>query len=422
MDDSLTIDFIASGARSRASSPDRTRSSHRHTLSSSNIQSSLHDLGRSLGRHTPQSHRRTKSASPEVSVGSMVTEEIEHENANGGGGLQERLLTKVLQQMLPSDYSLEKYAEMKDKRKDKDRPPFSLTLMSHNFRRFNASFITRHPPPPTGMPMEKYTAHGPAIAPPPEIKAVSEMSKDFFRNLRDLQNVMDDFSVIHDKIIAIIGPPTNFSDETLSSALFLLLFIISCALFISASVLPWRLIFLISGWIAVSLGHPTLQQLLIETHNTHLQPKEAEASVLADTFIHKDIILDATPESREVEIFELQRLTSSGGEYESWMFSPNPYEPLSPARISHERPKGTRFFEDVRCPPGWDWLDRKWTLHLGSTVWVAERYISGVEIEEEGERWVYDRIGGEQGNRGEWRRRRWIRRVQRKYQMRPGEI
>jgi len=38
------------------------------------------------------------------------------------------------------------------------------------------SFITRHPPPPS-MPMEKYTAHGPAIAPPPEVKAVSEMSK-----------------------------------------------------------------------------------------------------------------------------------------------------------------------------------------------------------------------------------------------------
>lgn len=38
------------------------------------------------------------------------------------------------------------------------------------------SFVIRHPPPPS-MPMEKYTAHGPAIAPPPEVKAVSEMSK-----------------------------------------------------------------------------------------------------------------------------------------------------------------------------------------------------------------------------------------------------
>lgn len=121
-------------------------------------------------------------------------------------------------------------------------------------------------------------------------------------------------------------------------------------------------------------------------------------------------------------MFELQRLARPGGEYESWIFSPTPYEPMSDARIAQERPKGTRFFEDVRCPPGWEWKDRKWTLDLGSTIWVGERYIGGVEIEEEGERWVYDRVGGEEGKRGEWRRRRWVRLVSRKYQMKAGKV
>lgn len=244
--------------------------------------------------------------------------------------------------------------------------------------------------------------------------------QDFLRNLRDLQNTMEDFSVAHDKIISVVGPPTNFSDEALSSAVLIALFFASITLFISAAYLPWRMILLVSGWVVFSLGHPTLQELLLELHDTHLLPREKIATEAADSFIRRDITLDATPESREVEVFELQRLTS-GGEYESWMFSPTPYEPMSPARIAHERPKGTRFFEDVKCPSGWEWKDKKWTLDLASATWVRERYIGGVEIEVEGERWVYDREGGEQGARGEWRRRRWVRQVSRKSQVRAGD-
>lgn len=277
------------------------------------------------------------------------------------------------------------------------------------------SFITRHPPPPSGMPLEKYTPHGPAIAPPPEVKAVSEMSKDFFRNLRDLQNSMDDFSVAHDKIISVIGPPTNFSDETVSSAVYLCLFFSSLALFVSAHYLPWRVIFLVAGWLAVCMMHPALRDLLLEAHRTHLVPQERRASEAADSWVHRDIVLDTEPEVREVEVFELQRRTRAG-EYESWMFSPTPYEPLSPSRIAEEKPKGTRFFEDVRSPAGWEWGESKWTLDLGSRDWVEERCVNGVEVEEEGERWVYDY---DEEGRGEWRRRRWVRTVKRKYVTRP---
>jgi hypothetical protein len=259
--------------------------------------------------------------------------------------------------------------------------------------------------------MEKYNAHGPAIAPPPEVKAVSEMSKDFFRNLRDLQNSMDDFSVAHDKVISVLGPPTNFSDERVSSAVFLALFFITIFLFVASKYLPWRIIFLVSGWVVVALNHPTLKEILLETHAVHLAPQEARAEKLADSFVHRDILLDEQPETRDVEVFELQRLTQ-GGDYESWMFSPTPYEPLCDQRIAHERPKGTRFLEDIRPPVGWEWSDKKWTLDLGSMFWIQDRCVNAVEVEEEGERWVFDWVDGE---RGEWRRRRWVRRVKRKY-------
>lgn len=273
------------------------------------------------------------------------------------------------------------------------------------------AFIVRHPPAPSGDVRDKYTPSGPAIAPAPEVKAVSEMSKDFFRNLRDLQNCMEDFSVVHDHIIHTVAPLTNFSDEALSSGVFLFTLAVSCVLFVGAKYLPWRGIGLLGVWTAFLAGHPGLTGV-IASMNAQVLPKERAAAEKADWFVHRDITLSAVGETREVEIFELQRMTG-GGEYEPWVFSPSAYEPLSPGRISDERPKGTRFFEDVRCPKGWEWDEGKWTLDLGSLVWVRERYINGVEVEEEGERWVYDWDGEE---RGAWRRRRWVRVCRRKYE------
>ncbi|KAH0565347.1 hypothetical protein GP486_001265 [Trichoglossum hirsutum] len=404
----------------------------------------------------------------------------------------------LLQQVIPTE-DIERLSEMPDDDARSSararRPNFSLPLMASNFRRFNArigivfvfqnrlihlfswrhpthtlsflavysfvcidpnlltvlpvaaillsvmipSFITRHPPPPTNSPTDPYAASGPPVAPPPEVKAVNEMSGAFFRNLRDLQNAMDDYSQIHDKFNSLILPHTNFSNEPLSSTVFLFLFAITYVLFLASHLLPWRTIFLAGGWFVVAAGHPRLQRSLLTAHDEHLLPRERQAQSWLNAWIDHDIIIDSSPETREVEIFELQKRvwsSSSIGEWEGWVFSPQPYDPLSPTRISGDRPNGTRFFEDVKPPPGWEWADKKWTLDLLSKDWVEERMITGVEVETEGERWVYDIVYGigeeetlkkkkkkkrrdweearERGKKGEWRRRRWVRMVKRK--------
>lgn len=283
---------------------------------------------------------------------------------------------------------------------------------------------------------------GPPIAPAPIVKPVKELSKDFFRNMRDLQNSMEDFSRLHDNVISILTPLTNFSNEPLSSALVLFLFLAAAVMFLASHLLPWRIFFLLGGWFITCASHPRIQRMMVSTHKDHIVPREKQAKTLLDNWIAHDIVLDSEPEMREVEIFELQRL-SSAGEWESWLFSSTPYDPLSPARIAEERPKGTRFFEDVQAPKGWEWSEKKWTLDLWSREWVEERIITGVEVETEGERWVYDieydKSGQANGaesitrakgkakplpswedggdgyrRRGEWRRRRWVRMVKRK--------
>ena len=381
------------------------------------------------------------------------------------------------------------------------RPGFNITTMSNNFRRFNArigvmfkfqarvvrllswrrtshtlsflavytlvcldpyllpilplailifgvlipAFMSRHPSEASEL---NYSPRGPPIAPARTVKPVKELSRDFFRNMRDLQNSMEDFSVAHDAVTTRFVPRANFSDEAESSALFVALAAAAAIMSIASHLLPWRLIFLCAGWAAIITGHPAMARMLQRTRGAYAGPgsdAEARARSLVDRWIAADIILDSAPETREVEIFELQRL-SAAGEWEPWLFSPSPFDPLSQPRIAGERPSGTRFFEDVLAPPGWEWSEKKWALDLWSREWVEERVITGVEVETEGERWVYDiyneqeaAVGlaespprargnlpqrppnvsweeGEEGEgrRGEWRRRRWVRLVKRK--------
>lgn len=308
------------------------------------------------------------------------------------------------------------------------------------------AFMARHPIDEREL---AYSPHGPPRAPARTVKPANPLSKDFFKNMRDLQNSMEDFSRAHDQVVTGLVPKTNFSDEALSSALFVGLFAATLFMMIAAQLLPWRLIALCGGWGAVVGGHPAVAQRLRQTQATYGDKREVaelKAQSFLDDFVHGDIILDLAPETREVEIFELQHLDSAGGgEWEPWVFSPSPYDPLSQARITGDRPQGTRFFEDVRAPEGWEWSEKKWALDLWSREWVEERIITGVEVETECERWVYDMFNenevaavgvrdvaeapllaagkrlpsweeGEEGEgrRGEWRRRRWVRLVKRK--------
>jgi Integral peroxisomal membrane peroxin len=265
------------------------------------------------------------------------------------------------------------------------------------------TFVARHPPPPpsssTSSTTPYYSYQGPALAPPKTIRPAAETSKDFFRNMRDLQNSMADFTLLHDVVVKTIAPLTNFSNEILSSIIFLYLTLLTTSLFIIAHLIPWRLIFLVGGTALIISGHPTVQTWLAkqkkraETSAPTSQPaprlpfldialptSPAAAGTLLTTL--SAITLDSAPETREVEIFELQhRPLHSSSEWEPHLFTPTPYDPLSPARISGDRPHGTRFFEDVQPPRSWAWEGPKWELDLEPREWVAERLVTGVEFD-----------------------------------------
>jgi Integral peroxisomal membrane peroxin len=254
------------------------------------------------------------------------------------------------------------------------------------------AFLARHPPPPSTSTLGTtpyYSYGGPALAPAKTIKPASETSKDFFRNMRDLQNSMADFANLYDALVASISPLTNFSDETVSTTVFLLLTFATASLFLIAHILPWSVIFFIGGNTAIISSHPTVQNFLghdaqpSDQQSGHKPPAKSGLNQVLGPLAN--ISLDSAPEEREVEIFELQhRSTSSlsaSSEWETLLFSPIPYDPLSPSRIAGDRPRGCRFFEDVQSPSGWEWKGKKWELDLECREWVVERMITGVGFE-----------------------------------------
>ncbi|KAF2220430.1 integral peroxisomal membrane peroxin-domain-containing protein [Elsinoe ampelina] len=351
------------------------------------------------------------------------------------------------------------------------------------------SFLVRHPPPP--YPTEgtlqsspdlgsitemesawsSYAYTAAPVAPARKVRPAPEMSKDFFRNMRDLQNSMEDFSRVHDAAIAVITPYTNFSDEQLSSSVFLVVFVLMNVALISSHLVPWRLVAVLAGWGATCAGHPRAQDLIHQARKSRtLKDWQHATQTWVRRQIEYDIALYEPPEIREVEVFELQRRQNRSSSFsmrsptdpyhdrnnsdaseateepqsacdaddenwEAWLFTPSPHDPLCPQRLSGAWPTGTQFFEEVHPPHGWIWKDKKWTLDLLSEAWVEERCVTGVEVEREGGRWVYDigyaeeygqarkkkskkdkswEEGMNRGKKGEWRRRRWVRLVERK--------
>lgn len=391
---------------------------------------------------------------------------------------------RLLQQVVPQDAPQEVPTPVKRTKQTYERPNFSLPIMSNNFRRLNArigvvfvfqkkvsrilswqepthtlslmavytfcclnpnllivlplvvclffimepAFVARHPPASSENFLEVHTGAGPASAPPVTVKPVPEASKDFFRNMRDLQNSMEDFTIAHDGIVQLIGTRTNFSDERLSTLIYQSLFALALLLLVAAKLIPWRLLALLSGWALVGSFHPEISQLIASFDKKPLKHAYFAVKAWLVYWMNEDILLDESPRKREVEVFELQRQTTEG----TWgpcLYGPAPYDLQSPARIAGNVPKGATRFEDVQPPKGWQWNAKLWRLDLQSHQWVEDRMITAVDIESDGDRWVYD-IGAQSpaqaalhaivdGNVNQhsddlWRRRRWTRTVRRK--------
>jgi Integral peroxisomal membrane peroxin len=270
------------------------------------------------------------------------------------------------------------------------------------------SYLVRHPPPPSAIssaPIEVTQA----ISPPPQTaKPVPELSRDFFMNMRDIQNSMDDFNNVYDLVRAWVMDIATFKNEPLSSTILAFTCIAVIAMIVLTPFLPMRWIMLVLGNAAILVCHPIIYRYLLETYLTPEEIQRIKQQV--EQFVREDYIPPPPSQrvSYTVEIFESRRLLPP--------VPPNHFPDWSPSMFSPFPPQATNSTNKLNVvspPQGYAFVQEDWKIDENKQKWTTDRAVhdetgfwiaEGDDFEREGEGWVVYESSG-------WKVRRLTREV-----------
>jgi len=270
------------------------------------------------------------------------------------------------------------------------------------------AYETRHPPPPTAIskaPVEVVQAFSPASQPG---KPAPELSRDFFMNMRDIQNSMEDFNDLYDAIRTWVIQVTTFSNEPLSSTVLAFSFVGTAGMLLLIQFLPMRYIVLIAGNSLILFNHPVIKQWIMTTFITPAHIARIKKEI--NEFVKEDYIPPPKPTDvvHEVEIFESRRLLPPKPPHHFPDWSPSKYSTFPPQSANT-----TEKLSIVDPPPGYAFASEDWVIDLDTEKWATERARideSGFwitekdEFDQEDEGWVVYQAGG-------WKVRRLTRSV-----------
>jgi hypothetical protein len=270
------------------------------------------------------------------------------------------------------------------------------------------AYETRHPPPPSAIskaPAEVVQAYSPASQPG---KPAPELSRDFFMNMKDIQNSMEDFSDLYDAIRNWVLKVTTFSNEPLSSTVLAFSFLATVGLLLFIQFFPVRYLILVAGNALILFCHPSIKRFVMTTYITPEQIERIKREI--DQFAEEDYIAPPKPSEiiHEVEIFESQRLLPPR--------PPKHFPDWSPSRYSTFPPQSTNSSDNLSVvdpPPGYMFAPEDWMIDFDTEKWATERARmdeSGYwiaekdEFDQEDDGWVVYEAGG-------WKVRRLTRSV-----------
>lgn len=273
------------------------------------------------------------------------------------------------------------------------------------------AYTARHPPPPPSSNIQSnpVIACGPPLRPPAIPKPVPDFSREFFLNMVDTQNAMYDFVVVHDAIVEALSWFALFAgDETLSSFFFTLLTVFTVLLYLMAPIIynwvPWRIIFMILGWIALACTYP-FPGTNTQRHINTVASRGVEISKdFAYTLDHlsKTEFSELDPlEVHEVEVFEIQKFNNKEAQWNHSFYIDNAFQ------TQQQSPSSS--LSEILPPVDWIFVSKNWELDYTPDLWVKNRHLSHLFKIDENEKWVYDK-----GPVNTVRRRRWINKCTRK--------
>lgn len=438
----------SSASLSSADSATSSNSNNNNNMNSGN--SAIHDHKHSTHSHQLHNHRKQKNTPPPS-------------NTNMADKLVDRLVSSALPTAL-SQTSVDERLK-----RQKARPPFSVPVMSRNFRRFNSrmgvmfeiyyfsmdvlsweqpsltlstlsiysftclnphlllvlpvayllfgimvpAYMIRHPPEPSTLDQNPIPAKGPALKSPDLPRPVPEMSREFYLNIVDTQNSMYDYSVLYDNISSFLSDFAFFqNDESRSSSVFTILTLVLSVLLALGPFIyeytPWKAVFLVTGWVILGTTYPLSQTSSKVKNDLQSRLTEKYQNYISnfDNISTMEFQNIEPHEQRQVEIFELQPYDSEIGQWMNSIYYHSPYA-ISVSRNDFTTPHGATSLLDVLPPKEWAFVIDHWQRDYSPENWVSERGLGRVCDIDFDEKWVYDKVDGYRTNK--WRRRRWVR-------------
>lgn len=243
-------------------------------------------------------------------------------------------------------------------------------------------------------------------------------------NMRDLQNITSDVLDGMEKSEALATDFLSFKNERLSTMVFYVVVLLTLIVFFLGQFIPWRLIFILSGWIVLSAFHPGAKDAIAALRKGQQSTTNAEHRIVkpkpqrkfaANSLEFDSIIVDNEPETQIVEIYELQAKDIFKHEWTLFAYTKRIYDWKDPVRISGKIPHGVSNLKKVLPPKEWKYdfgYASNWFIDTDPAQFIEARRLDKTHLEirdEDTEGWIYDIIPVDQENVREFRRRRLYR-------------
>lgn len=214
-------------------------------------------------------------------------------------------------------------------------------------------------------------------------------SRELLTKLTDLQNTMTSVVNIVEAIDDFLNNIGTFAQEKRATAIYILLLISLFATVYISSFIDFRFAVMVFGWVGLIAIHPTVNMQINKAKKLYWDLDEPLVLDVVDYFEKLEVIDEKKDEFKLVEVFEIQRQGLTSREWIPCVFSQEIYDINSITHKAKQRPSGTRFLHDVKAPQGWKFKKQeKWEIDQRPYEWILMHGIQNVQIADE--YWAYD--------------------------------
>lgn len=220
-------------------------------------------------------------------------------------------------------------------------------------------------------------------------------------NMRDLQNLTTDVLNGINAGERFWYETAGFKDERLTTFIFYGIITATSIVLVLGRFIPWRLIFIQSGWAGLIFCHPHSKKYILSIKKSRAAQQVSEkkkSDEEAGRFERHDIIIDDSAEIRMVEVYELENKSLLTNKWKFNCYTNNMFDLKSHVRASNKKPHGADHLGKILPPPDWKFdigYANKWVIDKSPHRFLHERTINNPCLtvpDGEKEGWIYDNM------------------------------